>query len=43
MTSVPEMQAYAQEQGDGWYNLPANGEGWDKPSSVDGEIGRAHV
>ena len=38
MTSVPEMQAYAQEQGDGWYNLPANGEGWDKPSSVDGEL-----
>lgn len=38
MTSGPEMQRYAQEQGDEWEDLPANGEGWDKPSSVDGEL-----
>lgn len=41
MTSLHEMSQYEAEQGDmgddGWGDLPANGEGWDKPTTVDAE------
>lgn len=38
MTSNHEFSQYAAEQGDEWGNLPANGEGWDKPSTIDAEL-----
>ena len=39
MTRLHEQQEYAnQGDADDWNDLPANGEGWDKPSTVDAEL-----
>lgn len=38
MTSSHETSQYAQQgDADEWNNLPANGEGWDKPTTMDRE------